>query len=211
MAERWVCLDIGETLVDETRVWSTWARVLGTSPLTLMAALGASVAAGGSYPEALARFHPDPMSLHDRYDAALGPLRAEDLYADAVPTITALRGQGLNVAVIGNQPARRTAELRALGIQPDVMAMSEEIGASKPDRPFFSAALVAMGDPDPSRVVYVGDRVDNDVIAARAAGLKAVHLRRGPWSVLGPQADGRADAVVEDLEALVHSEVLRID
>jgi FMN phosphatase YigB (HAD superfamily) len=30
-------------------------------------------------------------------------------------------------------------------------------------------------------IAYVGDRVDNDVIPARAAGMMAVFLRRGPW------------------------------
>lgn len=31
---RWVALDIGETLIDETRVWGTWAEVLGVPRLT---------------------------------------------------------------------------------------------------------------------------------------------------------------------------------
>ena len=33
---------------------------------------------------------------------------------------------------------------------------------------------------------YVGDRVDNDVLPAAAAGLVAVHIRRGPWGRLQP-------------------------
>jgi len=40
---RWVCLDVGETLIDETRVWGTWADELGIPRLTFMAALGAAV------------------------------------------------------------------------------------------------------------------------------------------------------------------------
>ena len=47
MPERWVCLDVGETLIDETRVWSIWADVLGIPRLTFMAAFGAVVARGG--------------------------------------------------------------------------------------------------------------------------------------------------------------------
>ena len=35
-----------------------------------------------------------------------------------------------------------------------------------------------------SRIAYVGDRVDNDVLPALAAGLVAVHVRRGPWGLL---------------------------
>jgi FMN phosphatase YigB (HAD superfamily) len=37
---------------------------------------------------------------------------------------------------------------------------------------------------EPARIAYVGDRVDNDVLPARAAGLTAVHIRRGPWGLL---------------------------
>ena len=33
----------------------------------------------------------------------------------------------------------------------------------------------------PYEVAYVGDRVDTDVLPAAAAGLVAVHVRRGPW------------------------------
>ena len=33
-------------------------------------------------------------------------------------------------------------------------------------------------------LAYVGDRVDNDVLPAAAAGLVAVHVRRGPWGRL---------------------------
>jgi FMN phosphatase YigB (HAD superfamily) len=35
-------------------------------------------------------------------------------------------------------------------------------------------------------VAYVGDRADNDVLPAAAAGLFAVHVRRGPWGRLQP-------------------------
>ena len=46
---RWVCLDVGETLIDETRVWSTWADVLGLSQLTFMAAFGVAIERGGEH------------------------------------------------------------------------------------------------------------------------------------------------------------------
>jgi FMN phosphatase YigB (HAD superfamily) len=37
---------------------------------------------------------------------------------------------------------------------------------------------------DADEVAYVGDRVDNDVEPALAAGMTAVHVRRGPWGYL---------------------------
>ncbi len=33
----------------------------------------------------------------------------------------------------------------------------------------------------PSEVLYVGDRLDNDVLPAKSAGMQAVLIRRGPW------------------------------
>ena len=37
---------------------------------------------------------------------------------------------------------------------------------------------------EPPEIAYVGDRVDNDVAPALAAGMVAVHVRRGPWGYL---------------------------
>jgi FMN phosphatase YigB (HAD superfamily) len=203
----WVCLDIGETLVDETRVWTTWAGLLGVTPLVLHAALGVAVAGGGSYPDALGRFDPGWADRVPAFEAAYGPFRSADLYPDALPGLAAFAAAGLRVAVIGNQPARRTAELAAVGVRAggvvEVVAMSEELGAEKPSPRFFELALAAMGDPDPASVAYVGDRVDNDVRPAVAAGLRAVHLRRGPWGILGPQDDGTATAVADDLAGVL--------
>ena len=36
----------------------------------------------------------------------------------------------------------------------------------------------------PEKIAYVGDRVDNDVGPALAAGMVGVHIRRGPWGYL---------------------------
>lgn len=201
--QRWVCLDIGETLIDETRVWSTWAGVLGVTPLVLMGALGAAIAEGRDHQQALARFDHSWIDRIPEFEAAYGGFAVSDLYPDALPALDAMAGAGLGVAVIGNQPASRTAELRAIGVDPQVMVMSEELGAEKPSPAFYRLALAAMGDPDPDAVTYVGDRVDNDVRPAAANGLRTVHLRRGPWGLLGAQDDGTADAVADDLAGVL--------
>lgn len=200
---RWVCLDIGETLIDETRVWSTWATVLGVTPLVLMGAMGIAIAEGGDHHQALQRFDPSWRERMTAVRSAYGGFRPDDLYPDARRGLAAMAAAGLHVAVIGNQPASRTAELRAIGVQPDVMVMSEELGAEKPSADFYRLALAAMGDPDPAAVTYVGDRVDNDIRPALAHGLAAIHLRRGPWGLLGPQDDGSATAVVDDLAGVL--------
>ena len=55
-----------------------------------------------------------------------------------------------------------------------------------------------MGGPAPGAVAYVGDRIDNDVIPAVAAGMRAVWLRRGPWGVIQELPPGVGPALVVD-------------
>ena len=203
MSRRWVCFDIGEVLIDETRIWSTWADVLGLPRFTFLALLGAAIAGGGDHRDAFALLGVD--DWQDREPAvqeAYGGFRSDDLYPDALGTLVAVRDGGFGVAVIGNQPARRHDELTALGVRPDVMVMSDTLGAQKPAPEFFAAALEAMGGPAPAEVAYVGDRVDNDVRPAAAAGLRPVWLRRGPWGALHRDEPPAAELVVSSLGEL---------
>ncbi len=73
----------------------------------------------------------------------------------------------------------------------------------KPDAAFFERTLELLGSPDPADVAYVGDRIDNDVRPAAAAGMRAVWLRRGPWGVIPTDAPAEAALVVSSLSELV--------
>ena len=202
-AERWVCLDVGETLVDETRVWSVWAEVVAVPPMTLMAAFGAVVERGLQHSAVFDVLGvPDWRAYSEEVERRLGGLQARDLYPDALPALARLREAGFHVAVIGNQPAVRDAELRALGVTPEVMAMSEDMGVAKPDPAFFARALELMDGAEAGDVAYIGDRPDNDVRPAAAAGMRAVWLRRGPWGVIARRAP-EAHLAVGSLAELV--------
>ena len=198
MESPWVALDVGETIVDETRVWSVWADVLGVPRLTLMAALGAEVATDGDHRNAFDIIGaPNWRDLFPQVEEVYGGFKARDLYPDALPAVQALCAKGYRVAILANQPARRTPELRALGFEPDVMAMSDEMGVAKPDAAFFERGLELMRVEEPGRVAYVGDRVDNDVLPSRAAGMHAVWIRRGPWGAIQELPEkARADTLV---------------
>jgi HAD superfamily hydrolase (TIGR01549 family) len=204
MTDRWVCLDVGETLIDETRVWATWADTLGIPRLTFMAAFGAAVDRGGEHRDVFDIVRrPDWRVLMPRVLELYGGFGEQDLYPDALPATRALEAGGYRLALIANQPVSRTAELRALGIPAEVVAMSDELGVHKPDPAFFTRALELMGWPDASTVAYVGDRVDNDVLPSAAAGMRAVWLRRGPWGVLHREPPPEAILVVDSLLELV--------
>ena len=184
MSDRWVCLDVGETLIDETRVWSLWADELGVPRLTFLAALGAVIERGGEHRDVFPIFEADDWQLRlPSVEAAYGGFRPDDLYPDALDALDALRND-YRVAIVANQPAERTEQLREIGVEADVVEMSEAMGVHKPAPEFFERALDLMGSPDPADVAYVGDRVDNDLRPAVAAGMRAIWLRRGPWGVI---------------------------
>ena len=203
-SRRWVVLDVGETLVDESRSWRAWADELGISQLEFMSVFGAVVARGQGYQDIAGYFSDiDWKARRDAVHAKLGSLTDEDLFPDALASLDALRDRGYRVAVIGNQPSRIGDELRELGVHPEVMLMSEEMGVMKPDPAFFGVTLDHLGDPDPGQVAYVGDRIDNDVLPSSAAGMRAIWLRRGPWGVVPRDEPPEADLVVGSLTELV--------
>jgi FMN phosphatase YigB (HAD superfamily) len=47
-----------------------------------------------------------------------------------------------------------------------------------------------------SEIAYVGDRVDNDVRPAAAAGMRAIFIRRGPWAWIQAPRDDPPEATL---------------
>lgn len=187
--------DLGETLVDETSNWARWAEYLGVPALTLSAVLGAVISQRRPHTDAFGYFKPDCVFEQEvrRKDAAglAWGLTAEDLYLDAIPTLATLREQGYRLAVMANQPLEAIPLLASLPV--DLYATSSEWGLSKPDPAFF-ARVVEELKVKASQIAYVGDRLDNDVLPAKAAGMLAVHLRRGPWGIIHSEWPEAANA-----------------
>jgi len=207
MTIRLVVFDVGETLVDESRMWGEWADWLGVSRLTLFAALGAVIAAGQHHHQVFALVRPgiDLRREQEARQSRGGRTRIErhDLYPDVVPALTRLRAAGLRVGLAGNQPMDAEAELRALGLPVDFVASSARWGVAKPDPVFFRRIVVESGVAA-NEIAYVGDRLDNDVLPAIAAGMVGVFIRRGPWGVIHatwPEL-ARAELRLESLEEL---------
>jgi HAD superfamily hydrolase (TIGR01549 family) len=181
---RAVVFDVGETLVDETREYGTWADWLGVPRHTFSAVFGAVIALGLDYRQAFQYFRPgfDLDAERVRRAAAGQPetFGEEDLYPDARPALEALRAMGIWTGIAGNQTARAGGILRSLGLPADMIATSDDWGAAKPDPAFF-AALLAAAPCEAGAIVYVGDRLDNDLRPAKAAGMATAFIRRGPW------------------------------
>ena len=182
-----VVFDVGETLVDETREYGAWADWLGVPRHAFSAVFGAVIAQGRDYREAFQYFRPGfdlAAERRARADAGRPETFGEaDLYPDARPCLEALRGLGLWVGIAGNQTTRAGQILRSLDLPADMIGTSDDWGAAKPDPAFFRA--VAGAAPcEPGEIVYVGDRIDNDLKPARAAGMRTAFIRRGPWGYI---------------------------
>jgi HAD superfamily hydrolase (TIGR01662 family) len=200
---RWICFDVGETLIDETRVCQTWAEVLGVTSFSLMAAYGAVIVRGEDHRRAFDLVdRPDWTDQRRAFDELYGGFRASDLYPDALPALDSLRAAGYGLAILANQPRQRTAELTALAVRVDVIAMSEELGVQKPSPEFFTRAVKLMG-AHPADIAYVGDRLDNDVLPATAAGMHSAWIRRGPWGLIVRDDPPAATMVINSLDELV--------
>ncbi|MBG0824549.1 HAD family hydrolase [Planomonospora sp. ID91781] len=208
---RTLVFDVGETLIDETRIWSRWADRLGVTRFTMLGVLGGMAALDRSFTEAFELLRPgfdleaeqdawkreDPGGLRVNFDAA-------DLYPDVRPGLAALRGLGYGLVIAGNQPPQAYDALTAMDLPVDAVHTSDGWGVSKPDPAFFARVVEVCGR-EPGEILYVGDRLDNDVLPARKAGMRTALIRRGPWGHLHaarPEA-AEADHVVDGFADLV--------
>ncbi len=183
---RWVVFDVGETLIDESRMWDEWADIVGVPRFTFTAALGAVIALGEDHRRVFDVVAPGLDWRALRLERGLSPpsrIEPGDLYPDVRDGLAAIRAAGFRVGIAGNQPATSEQAMERLGLPFDLVASSQTFGATKPDPRFFEALIGATGGPA-AAIAYVGDRLENDVLPARAAGMVGILLRRGPWAAI---------------------------
>lgn len=115
------------------------------------------------------------------------------------------------LAILSNWPLAATIDryVEAAGWRPHLAAVvvSQRVGAIKPHPAIFAAARAALGDPEPSTILHVGDDWVADVAGARRAGWRAAYLRGRPDDspLPGSARDGSVEADLE-LDALADLE-----
>src|SRR5215472_8219804 len=206
-----VFFDFGFTLWNEQRAWATWAEWLGVQPLDFYAVLGSVIERGEHHHRAFEVFRPGIDLVQERrlqcQSGQSDAFRPEELYPDVLPSLQRLRVAGYRTGVAGNHFADFANTLRKMNAPLDFIGSSEEWGVEKPSPEFF-ARIVQTAGVLPAEIAYVGDRLDNDVLPSKAAGMVSVFLRRGPWGrihSLSPdaaQADIRIDSLGELVERL---------
>lgn len=204
--------DVGETLIDETRIFARWADRFGVPHMAFFGTIGGVIASGGTLTDGFRLLVPgfdlavesarwreeDPEGEREHFGEG-------DLYPDVRPAFDTMRKAGLSLVIAGNQPVEAGAALAAMDLPVDGIGISDTWGVAKPRPEFFDRTLdlVREKTPDiaPSEILYVGDRVDNDVLPARQAGMSTALLRRGIYGyrhAADPEAR-RADVIVDDL------------
>jgi putative hydrolase of the HAD superfamily len=104
---------------------------------------------------------------------------AWEVFDDVVPTLEALRGQGVRLGIVSNWDSRLPAVLERLELAPyfDAVTVSSIAGVEKPDPRIFHRALRELGATALS-TLHVGDLPETDLEGARAAGLLGVLVDR---------------------------------
>jgi HAD superfamily hydrolase (TIGR01549 family) len=118
----------------------------------------------------------------------------------AVPeALRRLRGHGWRIAIATNgNTDQQLAKIRRVGLADhvDAVAVSEEVGAAKPDRRLFEVAAQRCGARLADGGWMVGDCPLRDIAGGRAAGLATIWLHRGrAWDASTPGPDAIVDHV----------------
>jgi putative hydrolase of the HAD superfamily len=118
-------------------------------------------------------------------------------YPDSAPALKALRAAGFRTIVVSNWDHSLHERLQQTGLAPllDGALASAEVGAAKPDRAIFDAALELAGTDD---AWHVGDTVEADVEGALNAGLRPVLIDRHGGAAARPGVP-----VIETLDGLL--------
>jgi putative hydrolase of the HAD superfamily len=104
--------------------------------------------------------------------------RARQLAVHSHALLDALRERGLKLGLVSNafDPGwllRRDLDQMGLTERLDVAVFSSEVGKRKPHPEIFRRALAELG-VEPEAVIFVGDRLYEDIRGARELGMKTV-------------------------------------
>ena len=122
---------------------------------------------------------------------------------EALPTLAALRSEGLRIGLLSNTHWPRAFHERFLerdGLDGviDVRCYTSEMERTKPHPAAYRTVLQEL-DVAAADAVFVGDRLYDDIFGAKALGMKTVHRRDRNV----PGYDVQPDAVIDRLPELI--------
>ena len=149
----------------------------------------------------------DSARINDDYENRLA-LHPEVL-PGAVELLNALKDQGIRIALVTNGVShiqRSRLSLCSFAHLLDAVAISGELGYSKPDRRLVETALHMLGCENPKEAVFLGDSLTADIAAARNAGIDSIWLSpsgaKSPLPTYTVQTFAEAEALIlADMDA----------
>ena len=137
--------------------------------------------------------------------------RAIDIHSDFVPFLQHCRAEGFRTGIVANGNARRIGsfvEKFQIHKFVDTIIASGSTPFSKPSPEIFTLALLNLGR-NPNECVFIGDRLDTDVLGANLSGLWSVRLARGPMIQAQPSLpDQVPDDTIAGLDELWKSSLM---
>lgn len=174
--KKWIFLDVGSTLVDETEALEHRLRdILPGSGITreMFEEKRTELAQTGA---------DGNLAAINFFNLTKTPWHSEDEapFEDSAETLEYLKSKGYKLGVIANQPFGTEQRLQNWGLLHyfDVIASSAELGVTKPNPKIFEKAF-ELAQCTADDAVMVGDRLDNDMIPAKSLGMQTVWIRKG--------------------------------
>ena len=168
-----VVFDVGETLVDETRMWERAAGARRRAALHVMGVLGGLAARGEHAQARLASCSASSARRGVGFENA-------DLYADACRASTRLRDGGYASA----PPATRPRRSRSSSGSTSTSSAPRHAGASRSPRRASSRASSRRSTSGRRGSPTWATASTTTSCPAPPPGMVAVHIRRGPWGYL---------------------------
>jgi len=155
--------------------------------------------------ETLTRVDPATIArVHQRMRTMTSGLDLFQLRPEIDGLLRRLAERGLKIGIVANQPDSVEPRLERAGIAQffAYMGITGTTGLRKPDPRAFMAAAEALAVV-PADCIMVGDRIDNDIVPAKALGMTAILFRSGRHRKQRPRSPAEVpDAIVTDVPEL---------
>ncbi len=205
--KKWIFFDVGSTLVDERETY----RLFSKRCVETLSSAGRVVTLD-EFEEKLVEYsrkNQDPIRETWSYFTIAGVERpqwnhsTDCLYPDTKAVLEQLQ-RDYRMGVIANQKENLAERLENWGIADyfQLVLSSSVVGYSKPDVRIFSSALELAGVL-PQEVIYIGDRIDNDMIPAKKLGMTTIWLQAGLGKYNQEDVLYKVDWVVSSLTEVV--------
>lgn len=209
-----VLFDLDNTLIDRAAPFRAWAlRFVETRGLAaaevrwLEAADEDGMTARAAFFEQVRSRYGIEESVGDLVDAYRDDFRrfVQRPAAETFAALEDLRRRGWRIGIVSNGSRSQEAKIAAAGLADavDGWAISEVVGARKPEPAIFEAAAVACGCALDGAWV-VGDNAAADIAGAKTCSLRSVWISRGRrWQLRVYEPDAVAPTVADAVALII--------